>query len=428
MPLPVLPIGPPPRSATPAGSIGRKPPLAALVPTLAILAAAGCGEGEPALQVGSVAFHDEDVRGVSGEREETLVALAALGLAVAEDRLDEVGAPLARAGRRAELRRTLEDEVALAAAGVEDDHLRAIYETSPEYELEVRHILIQAEEWASDAEREDARRRAEEAREQALAREPFPELAAELSEEPGAAERGGLLEPGRDGSWVSEFWDAASALEEGEVSPVVETRFGFHVIRLEERRVVPFAEARGRVLREVARQVDATDAWAEYLADATGDLEVDGERIRWWRDGEADPGTELARWPGGSLTAEDFDEHAATLERPRLRALREGSAEPLAQEVQEAASAHLLAGRAEERGLVADASVEDEILREWELEARRWAAFLGFEDGLAVSEVGEAALEALGATGQNARLARDEVTDRGPLFRHAYPVTRGGGG
>ena len=53
---------------------------------------------------------------------------------------------------------------------------------------------------------------AEEARQRALAGEDFAALAGEYSEEPGAAERGGLLQPGREGTWVDPFWQAALAL------------------------------------------------------------------------------------------------------------------------------------------------------------------------------------------------------------------------
>src|SRR5690606_13003901 len=62
-------------------------------------------------------------------------------------------------------------------------------------------------------------------------------------EEPGAARRGGLLQPGREGSWVAPFWLAAVALEPGEVSDVVETEYGYHVLKLESREPLPFSEA-----------------------------------------------------------------------------------------------------------------------------------------------------------------------------------------
>ncbi|HEX9710833.1 MAG TPA: peptidyl-prolyl cis-trans isomerase, partial [Candidatus Thermoplasmatota archaeon] len=74
-----------------------------------------------------------------------------------------------------------------------------------------------------------------------------------LAEEPGGEARAGLLPPGREGAWVPEFWAAALALEPGELSPVAETQYGYHVLRLEGRTIVPFPEARSVVARRVAR-------------------------------------------------------------------------------------------------------------------------------------------------------------------------------
>ena len=76
-----------------------------------------------------------------------------------------------------------------------------------------------------------------------------------MSEEPGAGDRGGLLRPAREGMWVDEFWAAAVALQPGEISGVVESTFGFHVLRLEDKQVVPFVEARDRVAARVAELV-----------------------------------------------------------------------------------------------------------------------------------------------------------------------------
>lgn len=58
---------------------------------------------------------------------------------------------------------------------------------------------------------------------------------------------------------MSEFWNAALAREVGEISPVVETQYGFHVLRVERREIVSFEEARPNVVLEVASLLGSLD-------------------------------------------------------------------------------------------------------------------------------------------------------------------------
>src|SRR5690606_30612099 len=148
-----------------------------------------------------------------------------------------------------------------------EEALREEYAREPEWELTVRHVVRLVPRWASEEERAEARRVAAEAGRRAGAGEDFAALAAEYSEEPGAAERGGLLQPGREGSWVDPFWEAALALEPGETSPVVESEYGYHVLRLDGRRPLPFEEAaRLPVLRRLVPRPQALAAMEEWVA------------------------------------------------------------------------------------------------------------------------------------------------------------------
>ncbi len=101
-------------------------------------------------------------------------------------------------------------------------------------QVEVAHIFIMPEE--DENVRADAYARAEQLRDSILACADFEALAREFSVDTGTAERGGDLGWVRRGLFVREFEEAVFAMSPGEVSEIVETQFGLHIIRLEERR------------------------------------------------------------------------------------------------------------------------------------------------------------------------------------------------
>jgi hypothetical protein len=106
-------------------------------------------------------------------------------------------------------------------------------------EISARHLLV-AYKGALRASpgigrtRAEAHARAEEAQKRAAAGEDFVALVKQYSDEPGAAERGGDLGKFDRQSMVPAFANAAFALKVGEISSVVETQFGFHVIKRTE--------------------------------------------------------------------------------------------------------------------------------------------------------------------------------------------------
>ena len=108
---------------------------------------------------------------------------------------------------------TLVDEETLRRSSVGDDVLRARYEVSPSWQAPGAAHRLPGGADGVGLGRTEAREAAEAALARVEAGEDFPGLAAELSQEPGAADRGGLLRPAREGDWVPEFWAGAAALE-----------------------------------------------------------------------------------------------------------------------------------------------------------------------------------------------------------------------
>lgn len=94
------------------------------------------------------------------------------------------------------------------------------------------HILLTVQENADDTTAQGVLQQANSLTERARAGEDFAELAKEYSQDPGSAESGGDLGVIEAGVMVKPFEDALFALEEGEVSDPVKTRYGYHVIKL----------------------------------------------------------------------------------------------------------------------------------------------------------------------------------------------------
>jgi parvulin-like peptidyl-prolyl isomerase len=106
-------------------------------------------------------------------------------------------------------------------------------------EIGARHILIMHIESQKRPDvvtrtKAEARKRAEECLRKIRAGADFDEMVAEYSDEPGAAERHGDLGVFERGAMVKSFADAAFGLKVGEVSEIVETPYGFHIIKRTE--------------------------------------------------------------------------------------------------------------------------------------------------------------------------------------------------
>lgn len=157
------------------------------------------------------------------------------------------------------------------AIPVPEEDLRKYYaENAARYtaaeERHARHILIKADKGAAPDVRQKAKARAEalliEARKTPAG---FADLAKKNSDDAGSAVQGGDLDFFGRGAMVKPFEDAAFAMKPGEISNVVESDFGYHIIKLEAVRggeKKPF-EAVRPVIEDEVRQQLASKRWAE---------------------------------------------------------------------------------------------------------------------------------------------------------------------
>jgi hypothetical protein len=325
-------------------------------------------------------------------------------------------------------------EIAAEDEGVDEAALRTAYARNPRYELVVRHLVVLSERWRPPEHRDSARARATEALARARAGEDFESLVAEYSDEPRAAERGGLLEAGREGSWVPEFWEAASSLEVGEISDVVETEFGFHVLRLEARRRIPFDEVRDDVLQQMVDLPRALGKASDWVASIQARMRLDSAALRGWqeRPGGGDEGTSqgagpLVAWPD-SLRIPDFgapelDDYIRIFRAEPLSSARSLPWDQLTELVRGASRTHILLARAESMGIEPSESQRAAIEARWEERVGRWADALGFRPGMSRKAVKAQALQALTTPAQSAIQARAQLPRMAPGLAELYPVS-----
>ncbi len=118
------------------------------------------------------------------------------------------------------------------------------------------HILIGVEESETKEERQNKLSKANELLERLRGGADFPTLAAEYSDDAGSAQSGGELGTIARGQMVKPFEDAVYGMVEGEIAGPVETRFGYHIIKLDQLRQSaqkPLAEVREEVEAEVRK-------------------------------------------------------------------------------------------------------------------------------------------------------------------------------
>lgn len=157
------------------------------------------------------------------------------------------------------------DQVITPDIEVTEDEMKKIY--GEDKTATVRHILFMTR-GESEEEKAEVREKAEKVLEMAKSGQDFAELAKEYSEDPGSKDEGGLYESFPKGRMVKSFEEAAFNLPIGSISDLVETEYGYHIIKVvdRQREEEPYEEVKDQ-LRQQIQDDRQRDAYQQALDD-----------------------------------------------------------------------------------------------------------------------------------------------------------------
>ena len=167
-----------------------------------------------------------------------------------------------------------DDDMEAEARKVYDETVKHI---GPDGLIKTSHILLRVEQQAPQADWDAAKLRADSIYKALKNGADFAEMATKFSQDPGSARQGGQLPFVQHGQFVKEYEDAAFALQPGEMSAVVQSPFGYHIIRMDERKQMePFEFHHDNILKWLeqrnARERIAAQKVDDMVKDSDGKL------------------------------------------------------------------------------------------------------------------------------------------------------------
>lgn len=144
---------------------------------------------------------------------------------------------------------------------ITDEENKTFYDTNPQLfqqpeRVKASHILIKVDEGATEEKKVEARKKIKEVQQKVQKGEDFAELAKTYSEGPSAPKGGDLGLFGR-GQMVKPFEDAAFSMEPNETSDIVETKFGYHLIKVVDKqpaKKIAYADVKDRINKHLKDQ------------------------------------------------------------------------------------------------------------------------------------------------------------------------------
>jgi peptidyl-prolyl cis-trans isomerase D len=215
----------------------------------------------------------------------------------------------------------LDLEAAKKNVSVNEADLKTYYEQNQarfgtKEERRASHILITAPASASAADREKAKAKAQQLlAEVKKAPATFADVARKNSQDPGSAEKGGDLDFVTRGAMVKPFDDAMFALKKGDISEVIETEFGYHIIRLTDIKpavVPPFEQVRATIENDVRAQqatqefAKAAEAFTDAVYQQPDSLKPAAEKLKLTIQTAANVGRTPAPGATGPLASRNF--------------------------------------------------------------------------------------------------------------------------
>jgi peptidyl-prolyl cis-trans isomerase C len=165
-----------------------------------------------------------------------------------------------QARRGMAIRQFIDEEIG-STISVSEKEQKAFYDGNPALfkkpeRVRARHILIKVDPKADSSKKEQARKKIENIQQMLKNGKAFEELAKEFSEGPSNV-KGGDLGYFQRGQMVKPFEETAFALKSGEVSDIVETRFGYHLIKVVDKKPsepVAYEEIKERIGQHLKQQ------------------------------------------------------------------------------------------------------------------------------------------------------------------------------
>jgi hypothetical protein len=266
----------------------------------------------------------------------------------------------------------LRDKVIKVDTMISDAQLKTMFEKEqPGTEVHARHILIQMPPDATPHQRDSVTTLAKSIRDQARAGADFATLAKKYSQEPGADKSGGDLGYFTYEKMLPPFSKAAFAMKKGEISDPVETVYGLHIIKVEDRKVPDFETSKDGFRQTTIAKMYA-DAEKGYLDKLMADKKMEVQ------DGAIETARELARTPdapmsgrakrralvkyeGGELTAKDYLDVMRSRQQEQRAQVADASDDEIKDWLKMLARDEVLIDRAKEAGITTPKAQEDSL-------------------------------------------------------------------